>query len=631
MKISDKNPSAVLAPPPTRELTMTFRFDRFMSLGFILLLSLVTTSILFTQQVDVSGQLLRLQEIRNIPDPIDRDTQEIWMLSFISEELGRFKDPRTELYLDTLLVLANHSNWPSGLAFYERAKGRYYDFKGNFEKALEHYSRAIELYKPARGELKELAFAYVLKGFLLSNADLNKECWEVLEEGLPYARRAKGKNSLCFILDWFGDYYFYGLDGDKDDEMALSYYQQVQEILPQISYKRIIADNHSVLSAIYRRKGEHGKADYHYHIADSIANEANLPHVLWGLYAERGRYLEDLGLYTQANQYYMLGQKVMKNSNNVEFLSRVDKALWQNNKYLNNYKKALSYYEAHMEKELGMKTDQVATSYKELELQYDISKKEGELLKLSQNNLQIQRNLVACILLLLCLGLVAYVWKNRQLAASYRLLTESKKHVEEALVLGEQKERKRLSADLHDSVNAKLAAARWRLESITDGLSPQNENIITGTLQVIDEAYEDIRAISHNLVPSTLESNGLIAAIQQNVDKISEDGRVQIQFNAANEASEQLESIAYPIYNVVSELIANVVTHAQASFIKIQLKESQDQLYIIVEDNGQGLQTDHRDGFGLKSIRSRILAMQGSLVMETSELGGLKSTIQAPL
>ena len=217
--------------------------------------------------------------------------------------------------------MSKQSNWKIAMPFYHRAKGRYHDFRGEFVDALDHYSKAIEGYKVSEGS--EIAFAYVLKGFLLSNSDLHSRCIEVFEEDLPYARAAKSKNSLCLMLDWYGDYYFYGLDSIVDNEKALEYYMQVKEILPQINYQRIIADNHACLSGVNRRLGNTVLADHHFAIADSLVVEHNLPFVRWGLYAEKANQLEKVGLFREANHIYLQCQEFMGPTTHIEFKSRL--------------------------------------------------------------------------------------------------------------------------------------------------------------------------------------------------------------------------------------------------------------------------------------------------------------------
>ncbi|MFT4569019.1 MAG: tetratricopeptide (TPR) repeat protein [Saprospiraceae bacterium] len=186
-------------------------------------------------QSNVTENLTLVSEIKQNVDPLARNTQLIWQYNKICEALARHKDPRTEVYLDTLETMARASNWDMAMGLYFRAMGRYHDFADDYQPVLEYYQQALDELKYAKGDGKELAFTYVLKGFFLSNSELHQECWKTLEEGLSYARKAKSKNSLCLMLDWFGDYYYFGLDGEIDNKKALDYYLQVNRILPQIS------------------------------------------------------------------------------------------------------------------------------------------------------------------------------------------------------------------------------------------------------------------------------------------------------------------------------------------------------------------------------------------------------------
>ena len=581
---------------------------------------------------DISDLLKRLNEIKAIDDPIARDTQLIWQYNFISEELGRYLDPRAEDYLDTLRMMTDLSDWDNGDGFYYRAVGRYHDFRGNFEEALSYYERAIEAFIPAGGDLKELAFTFVLKGFLLSNSGMQDECWETLERGLPYARQTNYKNSLCLMLDWFGDYYYYGLNDTVNNQLALDYYLQVNEILPQISYSRIIADNHAVLSGVYQRLDQHELSDYHFKIADSISAVQNLPHVRWGLYAEKARLLEENGDFLGANKIYRQTEEFMKASSLIEFKSRLEQALWQNYKQLGNFEKALFHYENMVEMENQMSTDDVLKKYEEIEAKYNVAIKEKEVEDLKQSKLKSNRNLMAALLALSLLAGVVVYRKNLQIRRSLSDLEKSRNEAEQAIYTGESQERKRLSGELHDNVSTKLVAARWQLESIAPELDSDQRKVIETSVQMLNGAYQDVRNIAHNLVPDQLETIGLVGVIKNLLQKLNSTGNVQFGFTSDPVDHLDMKVVLYPLYNIIFELINNVIKHANATKADIEIKSSEDFLNIIVKDNGKGFNVNAiQDGFGLKSISSRTKSLNGKLNIQSDPESGTTTSITIPI
>lgn len=596
---------------------------------------LLCYSIGIAEKAEVAQKAIaKLAKLKKITDPIERDTQLIWQYSYVSEELARHKDKRTEAYLDTLRSMVELSDWDNGLGFYYRAMGRYHDFNANNTEALLYYDKAIEAYKPAGGDLRELAFAYVLKGFLLSNSDMNTEAWKVIEEGLPYARNTEYKNSLCLMLDWFGDYYYYGLNdtSEIDIDLALDYYLQVNRILPEINYQRIIAGNHSHLSAIYGRKGLKEKSDYHYRIADSIALENELHHVSMGLYRDRAKMLEEKDDHVGAHKIYLKTYEIMQGSTNTEFKARIEESLWKSYKKLGKYELALKHYETHVEMEEDMALDQVRVKQAEIESKYELAQKEIKINQLESSRRLLTRNLALGMFFLTLIGGYTIYRKNKSLAKINKELAKRQDEIQQAFYTGEKEERQRLAGELHDNVNTKLAAARWQLEAIADDINgPQQKSIVDKTILMMNEAYQDVRNISHNLLPAKLESDGLVSTINELLDNLNSGGSVKFNFNHHSFKESKVKDIKYPLYNIIYELVNNIMKHSEAQKAKIEIETHEDELVIDVSDNGQGYETGGKVGFGLRSIMNRVESLHGRINVQSAERQGTTTLITIPI
>jgi len=408
----------------------------------------------------IEPYLEKVKKAKNLEDPIERDSILVWSYGQLCDEIFRINDSNSLSYLDTLDALSEASQWPNARGIYYRGVGRYYDFRGEHEEALEYYDKAISALKPGHGDLKELAFTYVLKGFLLSNSGLQQECKKVMQEGLPYAKKAKSKNSQCFMLDWYGDYYYYGLDDTIDYKKALYYYKQVEEILPQINYARLIADNHAVLSGCYERLGQISRSKYHFKVADSITQAQNLLFVRRGLYADKARLLEENGENKAANAIYVQIANFLEGNRNIEFQARAESDLWQSYKKIGNYKLALKHYEEWRWMEDSLANQDVAVKYAELEKKYDVAQKENEITTLENKEAKTRMNLLLLLGGVSLLGLIIILRKNAQLSKSKRSLVESYEMSQEATFKGEQNERSRIASELHDNVNSKIAAIK---------------------------------------------------------------------------------------------------------------------------------------------------------------------------
>ncbi len=573
------------------------------------------------------------KELDTITDPMRLDTVKIWKLGEICDQMAMTQDERTETYLDTLDLYTQNSDWHTSRGIYYKAYGIYYDIRGNRTKALEYYDKAIDLLSNSQDDLDiaVLAFTYVKKAFLLSNSNMYLECKKVIEKGLPYARKTTKRNMLAMMVDWLGDYYYYDVGDTINYKKALSYYKQVEEMHPEIENILLIADNHAVLSGCYERLGEISKSKYHFKIADSISQAQNLLFVRRGLYADKARLLEKNGKDKEANAIYVQIAEFLKGNKNIEFQARAESDLWRSYKKIGNYELALKHYEEWTWMEDSLANQDVAIKYAELEKKYDIAQKENEIITLENKESKTRMNFLLLLGGVSLLGLVFILRRNTQLSKSKQLLITSYKISQEATFKGEQNERSRIASELHDNVNSKIAAIKWQLESIIP-TDQQNQKVLKSSIDLIESTYQDVRQISHNLVPLELEEVGLEKAVESLVYKLNETGDIQFEVNYAQRLPNVLKSKAYPIYNITLELINNILRHAKASNAVVTIEQKDTDIKLVVEDDGQGYdQSREEKGFGLNSIQERVKSLRGNLNVESIIGKGTRVEILIPV
>ncbi len=226
--------------------------------------------------------------------------------------------------------------------------------------------------------------------------------------------------------------------------------------------------------------------------------------------------------------------------------------------------------------------------------------------------------------LLAGLGGLGYVWwTNHKLKTQNDALLTKTREIEEALLHGQTTERKRVASELHDNVSTKLSALRWKLETIqTASLSEKEQRLFEDVLNMAEEAYGDIRLISHNLLPVELETQGLSAAIQKLTNKLNESGRIRFDFIENSNLSALGRQKSYELYTITLELINNVLKHAQATEVSIDLSEQNDQILLRVSDNGVGMPEIEKTeiGMGLRNIQNRLDTLRGKWIVN-SEIG----------
>ncbi len=187
-----------------------------------------------------------------------------------------------------------------------------------------------------------------------------------------------------------------------------------------------------------------------------------------------------------------------------------------------------------------------------------------------------------------------------------------------ALVLGAENERKRIARDLHDGACVNLAAINMRMDMLREDLSAQPSLAmqIAGLASDLEMTYRELRDISHDLMSKALEKKGLLAALEDLSQRMP-GLEVQLYTNYPLEKISAVSQIH--LYRIVQELLGNVLKHANARTVTVQLLDNQGNLLLTVEDDGQGFDPQDQaanQGIGLANIRARAEVLRGHLHLD---------------
>ncbi|MEM7087141.1 MAG: ATP-binding protein [Bacteroidota bacterium] len=204
-------------------------------------------------------------------------------------------------------------------------------------------------------------------------------------------------------------------------------------------------------------------------------------------------------------------------------------------------------------------------------------------------------------------------------------------------VLAQEAERERIATDLHDSIGGLLSATKIYVSNITQQLStPQFELFKKKALQTLNENIGEIRTITNDLFPQSLEHVGVVAASRKLVEKLTELKQIQVDFYANKEQhfNKNREKV---IFRILQELTNNTFKHSEAEKVPLHFHFESDQLIIHYSDDGRGFDRKAYDekkdftSFGLKSIDSRIAFLNGKITYETAPKQGVEVKMEIPL
>lgn len=250
--------------------------------------------------------------------------------------------------------------------------------------------------------------------------------------------------------------------------------------------------------------------------------------------------------------------------------------------------------------------------------------------------------------------------KKHQLAEKQRQLAENKRQLAEknatmvsqkvdvlikeqalnttlARLEGIEEERKRIAQELHDQIGAMLSTAKLYfapMDAQVVELDEKDRNKYQKATRILDEAYTEVRRISHNMASPSLTKLGLVGELQLLVKRIKDTQKLDINVDAHGMQERLDNNIEIKLYAIVQEVITNALKHARSSEINIQLNHFGDLVNVMIEDNGIGFDYERsklKKGMGLNNIRSRVKDLNGTFEVDSGQNRGTTITIDIPL
>ncbi len=196
-----------------------------------------------------------------------------------------------------------------------------------------------------------------------------------------------------------------------------------------------------------------------------------------------------------------------------------------------------------------------------------------------------------------------------------------------AMIEGQEAERSRIAKDLHDGLGGLLSTVKAHFSNIQSEIQKiEKINVYNRANELVDEACDEVRRISHNLMPGALRLEGLNTAVEHLGEEMSAAHSFTVRVESIGMKTRMEESKEVFVFRIIQEALNNIIKHAEATDVLIQLSETDEEYHFIVEDDGKGFDPlQIESGLGLKSIQSRVDFLKGSLDVDTKE--GVGTTI----
>jgi PAS domain S-box-containing protein len=271
-------------------------------------------------------------------------------------------------------------------------------------------------------------------------------------------------------------------------------------------------------------------------------------------------------------------------------------------------------------------------------VEYKIRKKDGEELWVALNISPVHKNgKVKGVTVV-----VHDITERRNVEQKVRQSEERLKSLSAELMKAQEKERTRISKELHDELGQSLAILKHRVRSIGKRLvayQPQMSHDRDAAVDLVDEIIEKVRQISRDLNPSILEDVGLCPALRSLAGNFSREYEIPVSLDLDEIDSFFSKETAKNLYRIFQEALTNIAKHSNASRVNARISKGPKYVYFLIEDDGKGFdigkartRDGKRRGLGLPLMEERADLVGGTLeIMSREGTGGTKILLTVPM
>ncbi len=293
----------------------------------------------------------------------------------------------------------------------------------------------------------------------------------------------------------------------------------------------------------------------------------------------------------------------------------------------NDYPKYHYFAQKHDSVSNLIVNEKILRATQDLELKYETEKKQSQILLLEKDKKLRNVSIIGLLIIMFLLSVKGFffirnlnrkrqlVEKDAELKAQRisELETERQLTATQALLQGEEAERKRLARDLHDGLGGMLSVIKLNLTNMKgNAILPETDiPAFENALEMLDGSIRELRRVAHNLMPESLMRYGLKAALSDFCGSID---IVKLHYFGNDQRMDERYEVA--IFRIAQELVNNAIKHSKSRQINVQVIQEQERINLVVQDNGIGFNPDKLKDMntsGLSSIRSRVESLKGQL------------------
>ncbi len=504
--------------------------------------------------------------------------------------------------------------------------GNIYVQQGNFDSAIVYYKRALQLSE--RLGLHSPWIYNNLGGIFIQTGQAGQALY-YLDKGEQIALAANDHFNLINIYGNKISYYFEAGDWDQSILYAGKALTTARQYGTAGTELQVLAN----LGELYRRKGQPDKALPYLLEAKALKEKAS-PYYYNHLLTVLGNTYLDMKQYRIAERYLLEALSKSREAGLKQQMIITYGRLSDIYLATGDYKKSLEYYKISRQVKDSIEQQEMKNKLAEWDIKYQNNEKDKALalkqLHIKNKNAWLM-GISAASLLLVALVIILFninrinKHKNNLQAREIDLLRREQEIVQlKATIRGEEKERARIARELHDGVGGMLAAINMNLSDMwKKQQDPSGRILLEKILRMVKDTGNEVRKTSHNLLPDVLTRHNLEEALLVYCEQVNIENTLKIAFQYHVDIEGLDKSTELVLYRISQELLQNILKHSKASAAWIMIKQLNQKLSIIVEDNGVGFDPGkYNNGYGLLNLEHRVKALEGTLdIVSTPDHG----------
>jgi two-component system, NarL family, sensor kinase len=549
--------------------------------------------------------------------------------------LNSGKSDKALIYFLKSLQIAREIGSAEVMAFALGNVGSVYDNLGQTKLALDYYFESLKKQEEQKNYFGMGSCFNNIASIFMKQGDFEKAL-EYYDKSIKAREKADDKRGIAQCLNNIGTLYL----KTKREEKALEYFKKSRAIYEEINHKAGIAYSIANMATVYKTLEKPHDALELYYQAMKLHEEVDDKKGLTTCLNNISICLLKDNQAQKAMEYAKRALSVAESSKNAEGARDAFSSLSNIHNALGKKDLALEFYKKHITLRDSVINQETRKASLKKQFQYDYEKKaaadkleQEKKDALKDQELKQQRIIFwsAGGTLALALFSTALLFNRKRLKEKNRFqeqLNIQQKEQANAVMETQESERKRIAEDLHDSLGHLLSTVKLNLQTLS-----QEQKQVGNSLSLLNQASEEIRNITFNLMPKTLEEGGLIPALNELAIKVSNSGAVKVNLHVHDMEKFVLEKQSqFNIYRIVQEAVNNILKHAGASEINIQVIGQKDHITIMIEDDGKGFDPKHnKGGRGLKNIITRSLWLKGIINIDSTPGRGTTITTEFPV